>query len=95
MKTLMRYLAQNALLITLIIIATYQQYQLSELTRDVYYISSDVQGVESRSDYAGHYAKAAYDEALTAAIKGKQNSDRLIGIEAGLTVGTFQTNCSN
>ena len=54
MKTLMRYLTQNALLIALIIIATYQQYQVSELTRDVYYISSDVQDIHGWSQECAH-----------------------------------------
>ena len=95
MKTLMRYLAQNVLLIALIIIASYQQFQLLELTSDVAHVIRTTESGNALIKFVG-------DDAGNAAFYGEENSNRLISmdtrlmsIENNLWSGTYPTNCSN
>ena len=86
MKAIGKYLASNALLVALVILACYQQYQVMELSRDVSWVSSDVEDVAV-------YADEALRASEKAAFFGEDNSDRLINIETGLEVGVYKTEC--
>ena len=93
MKAIGKYLASNALLVALVILACYQQYQLLELTRDVSWVSSDVEDARDYAYDAQQFSSHALDEVSNAAFYGEENSDRLIDIESGLMFGQYQPEC--
>ena len=103
MKAIGNYLASNALLIALVILACYQQYQLLELSRDVSWMSSDVEEARDYAYDAQQFSSDALDEASKAAFYGESNNDavfygernrdRLIELLSGLEAGVYTTYC--
>ena len=93
MKAIGKYLASNALLVALVILACYQQYQLMELSRDVSWMSSDVEDARDYAYDAQRFSSDALDEVSNAAFNSERNRDRLINILSGLEAGVYTTEC--